>query len=113
MADLSVLTRLDRLELIELVSVLAYGIGGMPDRAVDEARFHAATRRVERAGEAVTAALADYTRTKAFHDQAIAEKRPSTVGKDLVRLAEVHRKACAREREAWARLGRLQMEERR
>lgn len=110
MADLSVLARLDRVELVELVSVLAYRLGDLPDRALAEARVRAAERHVDRLGVAVDALTADYVRTKALHDKAIAEGRSSTLGRDLSRLVEAHRVACDRERKARVRLCRLRME---
>lgn len=111
MADLSVLTRLDRLELTELVSVLAYLLGDLPDRAVAEARFHAATRRAQQASDAAEAALSEYVRMKGLHDKAIAEKRRSTLGGKLGRLADGYRVACDREQKAFARLGQLRLED--
>lgn len=110
MADLSVLARLDRVELVELVTALADALGGLPDRALAEARVRAAERHLVRRSEAVDAALADYTRTKKLHDTAIAEKRRSTLGAELVRLAAAHRVASSRESEALDRLTRARME---
>ena len=110
MADLSVLTRLDRSELVELVSVLAHRLGDLSDATVAEARCHAATRRVEAAEAAVDAALTDYTRAKALHDRAIAEGRSSPLGAELGRLAVAYRAAHERSRKARAQLGRLRME---
>ena len=86
--------------------------GDLPSGVVAGAKLATATSRAVRASDAVSTILADYTRTKALYDAAIAEKRPSTLGPELARLAKAHRNACEREREAWRRLGQLRMEER-
>lgn len=112
MADLSVLASLDRVELVELVSVLAFRAGDLPDQAVAEARFHAAARRVELASEAVEEALKAYVRAGELHDRAIAEgRRPArALSSEVGRLAAAYRVACERERKALAKLGRARME---
>lgn len=110
MADLSVLSNLGRAELVELASVLATRLGALADDALTEARIRAAERDVERRGKIVEGALADYVRTKALHDRAIAERRTSNLSGEIGRLTAAHRVACDRERKALRRLGRLRME---
>lgn len=107
MADLSVIRGFAKDELAELVSVLAYRIGELPDRAVAEARFHAATRRAELAMAETSARLDDYVRTRELHDRILAEGQVSRLGPELARLARAHAAASRREREALDRAWRL------
>jgi hypothetical protein len=108
MVDLAVVGRLPKIELVELVSLLAHRLGGLPDEIVDEARFFAATRRAEAANAAVSEAFADYLRVRDLHERAIAEGRRSTL--DVAGAALAYGRAAERERDAFARLGALRME---
>lgn len=110
MADLSVIRGFAKDELAELVSVLAYRIGELPDRAVAEARFLAATRRAERSMAKTSDLLSEYVRTKSLHDRAVAEGRASTLGPELARLEKAYRAASRLERAALDRAWRVGQE---
>lgn len=107
MADLSILSKLPKPELVELAMRLAIRLGGLPDEAVDAARIDVAARRCEVASAAVEAAFREFCRVKDFRARDIAEgRRPSD---DLIAATAAYAEAVRREREAFARLGALRM----
>ena len=107
MADLSILHRLSKPVLVELVSRLAFRLGELPDEAIDSARVDAAVKQCEVASAAVEAAFVEFVRVKDLRAHAIAEgHRPSA---DIIAATTAYGMAVRREREAFARLGALRM----
>jgi len=107
MTDLAILFRMPKIELVELVRLLSFRLGGLPDEAVDEARFHAATKQAEEASAAVEAAFREFVRVNELRARDIAEgRRPCA---DIAAATTAYRIAVRRERETFARLGALRM----